>query len=125
MDADDQIFDRSPGADIIDRQNGFIRMEYVIDQNGYSGSINYPPRKVVGWAFETPGWPQFHACVRFDRDQPWLEDKWIVDHFETGLYVGEVKLTCKEAAPKALAKRLNKIGRRKVLRTLRRKGYPW
>jgi hypothetical protein len=105
-------------ADIIDRQNGFVRIEYLIDQ-GCGGLDQGASMKVEGFAFETPGWPEFHACVRRGRRWNWYEEEWIVDHYESGYYVSVGKLANKEDAPMALAAKLKEKGREKVHAVLR------
>ena len=97
----------------------FVKMQYLIDQSGYRPGAT---RLVRGWAFQVPGWPEFHACVRFDT--VWTSDlfnTWQVDHFETGLKCGGLKiLTCKEDAPLVLKERLEKVGKRKIAALLKR-----
>lgn len=95
----------------------FKPIKYLIDWR--------PGTKLVeGFAFETPGWPEFHACVRYgNRSGDSLFDDWIIDQFETGLAVSEAgRLKCKEDAPAALAKVLRKVGKKGVREALRKKG---
>lgn len=98
----------------------FVKLKYLIDwkQNG-----QHAPFTVEGYAFETPGWPQFHACVRrghrFVTD---LFDDWIVDHYETGMAISLPGLRNRADAPAALAKRLDEIGVEKVTAALRKYG---
>lgn len=80
--------------------------------------------EVAGFAFETPGWPEFHACVRFgNRWNDGLFDDWIIDHYETGLAISPAGyFKNKEEAPAALAALLDKVGRERVNQELRRHG---
>lgn len=77
---------------------------------------------VVGFAFQTPGWPEFHACVRRGnrRDASIQDDDgWIVDHYETGLAISPAgEFSCKEDAPAALAAHLDSVGRERVTEVL-------
>lgn len=81
-------------------------------------------KRVDGFAFETPGWPEFHACVRYgNRGDSHLFGDWIIDHYESGLGIsGCGRLTCKEDAPEVLARMLNKFGAKRVRKALRRNG---
>lgn len=91
-----------------------VPMKYLIDWSIVStgeGSM-----QVEGFAFETPGWPEFHACVRrvmFGRCSELSE--WVVDHFESGLRVRQViGLRNRDEAPMALKKVLDRIGKKRV-----------
>ena len=97
----------------------FVSIKYLIDQGGPTR----PPREVEGWAFEIPGWPEFHCCVRHDFHHPTsLFNEWIIDHFESGYHVG-VTLKCKEDAPLVMKQKLDAIGKKKVRRAIEeRKG---
>jgi len=79
------------------------------------------PKEVAGFAFEAPGWPEWHACVRYSNR--WGEEifsDWIIDHYETGLGLSCVgPLQRKEDAPAAMAKLLNSKKRETVLKRLR------
>lgn len=109
------------GAALIDRQNGFVRMDYFVDQSNATPPM--PPLRVRGWAFATPGWPEFHACISFRPQYSWSTfNEWIVEHYETGYMVSAVKVSDKEEAPGALAKYLTNYGREKVLTRLRELG---
>lgn len=101
------------GKDIIDANNGFVRLSYLIDQSGWAHS-DKTPKRVDGYAFETPGWPDFHACVRWDRYWPWSDDLWIIDHYESGRCINRVAITDKEEAPAAVAKLLSEMGAERV-----------
>lgn len=90
----------------------FIRIRYLIHQS-VTGS-----RPVVGYAFETPGWPWFHACVRFDRRDTWSRKRWIIDHFESGLALYACELKSRKDAPQAVAKLLHEMGAEKVAKSL-------
>lgn len=98
----------------------FVRIKYLIDWKQSGKNSPYP---VEGYAFETPSWPHFHACVRrgcrFTSD---LFDDWIVDHYETGMAISLPGLRNRSDAPDALAKRLDEIGVEKVTAALRRYG---
>ena len=98
----------------------FVPITYVIEYR-WEGQTT---RTVKGFAFEIPDWPEFHACVRWDRRNPWdTFDDWIVDHFESGLAISDAgKLTAKEDAPYVVRNVLEKYGRRKVWRKLRERG---
>lgn len=80
--------------------------------------------EVSGYAFETPGWPEVHACVQLGRrDSAMLFDEWIIDHFETGLAITcDKPIHTMEEAPYVLAAKLNKYGRPHVAEVLRRYG---
>jgi hypothetical protein len=75
---------------------------------------------VSGFAFETPGWPWFHACVRYgNRYGDSLFEDWVIDHYETGLAITLPKcLECKEDAPDALRRYLNTLGKKHVRKVL-------
>jgi len=92
-------------------KNGkFVRVEYFIAQR------NDPPKLVKGYAFETPDWSEFHACIRFDACEVWSNKRWIFDHYESGLALrqaGEPKY--KDEAPAMLKRFLDGKGREKVL----------
>lgn len=79
------------------------------------------PQEVEGYAFETPGWPEWHACVRQgSRYGDSIFSDWIVDHYETGLGLSVLgTLKRKEDAPAAMAQFLNGKGRETVLKRLR------
>ena len=78
---------------------------------------------VEGYAFETPGWPEFRACVRWgNRWGDEINPSWIVDHYDTGLRISLGRMTHRKEAPAALCRRLDEIGREQVHRVLRRYG---
>lgn len=89
----------------------FIKLRYLISQNNLGPR---PPKTVTGYAFETPGWAQFHACVRFDKRDTWFEKGWIVDHYESGFTVSQIEIKTRSQAPQALARFLNGKGLEKV-----------
>jgi len=103
-----------------------VPITYFIDQTGGGVWPAREPLKVKGFAFETPGWPKFHACVRFDRRPEWEHKKaWIMDHYESGLGLsGAGKVKRKEDAPNAVAKLLTMKGRREVAAALRKISLP-
>jgi hypothetical protein len=91
----------------------FKKISYLIDQSG--GFFDHTPKRVTGYAFETPGWPEFHACVRYDRRNTWSAKAWILDHFESGLALSGVgTIKNRDAAPEALAAFLSLKGEFKV-----------
>ena len=91
----------------------FKPIAYMID-------LRDGPRQVNGYAFETPGWPEWHACVRYgNRYGDDCFHDWIVDHYETGLALsGAGVLKRPEDAPKAMAKLLEEKGRDAVAKRL-------
>jgi hypothetical protein len=91
-------------------------MTYII-QYVWQGSKT---RAVQGFAFETPGWPEFHACIRHDRRSPWdAFDDWILDHYESGLAIAiNARIERKEDAPAMVAAYLATLGREKVRKAL-------
>ena len=101
----------------------FVKRAYLIDQTG-GGLWSGTAKLVEGFAFETPGWPEFHACVRFDRRDTWCEKNWILDHYESGCSLPYLGLKSKEEAPAALAKLLESKGREKVAAALAKYGLP-
>lgn len=97
-----------------------VPIQYLIDWSiSQPGESSLP---VEGFAFETPEWPEFHACVRRVTVGHVSElYAWVADHFESGLRVKQVTgLRCKEDAPAALKKELDRIGRKKVLKCIGR-----
>ena len=103
----------------------FVPIKYLIDQS--YGSGNGPSRKVKGYAFQVPGWPNFHVCVR--RGSRYFNDMnsdpWVVDHYETGLSVTSAgTFEKKEDAPAAMKKLLDSKGKTAVRKALRKRGIP-
>jgi hypothetical protein len=70
-------------------------------------------KMVHGWAFETPGWPEWHACVRWgNRYADELFNDWVIDHYETGLAISAAgHLDSREEAPAKMAALLELKGR--------------
>jgi hypothetical protein len=99
----------------------FVKISYRIDWVTRDEST---PIEVSGYAFETPGFPEFRACVRYgSRFHDGLFDDWIIDHYDTGLAVSlHEPLKRREDAPALLAKRLSEVGRDKVLKALMKYG---
>lgn len=100
----------------------FMQITYKIAR--HDGSVW---REVTGFAFETPGWPDFHACVRLGNrmksNDDSLFDNWIIDHYETGFAISLAgSFEEQEAAPPALQRLLNEIGRERVEEVLRTYG---
>lgn len=97
----------------------FVRIKYKLSHKDGTPEVE-------GFAFETPGWPEFRACVRWGSrygvDDDDIFNNWIVDHYDTGLAVSLDRLSHREDAPAALAKRLEEVGREKVLAALQRHG---
>lgn len=97
----------------------FKRIVYRIDQSAGRGTGEF--KEVVGYAFETPNWPEFHACVRQGARLDSYVDGWIVDHFESGLAISEVgTLGSITDAPEEIAALLNKMGRKRVRKAIAR-----
>lgn len=96
------------------KECAFVPIKYRIWLHTHSVEVN-------GYAFETPGWPEWHACVRLgNRWGDALFDDWIVDHYETGFALSGVGvLQRREDAPAAMAKLLNEKGRKLVRTKLR------
>lgn len=100
----------------------FVPIKYLADCRIDGASV---PRKVSGWAFQIPGWPEFHACVRFgNRFDPYgLCDHWLIDHYETGMSIIEAgNLARKEDAPEVMRKLLDAKGKDCVHKTMRNRG---
>lgn len=96
----------------------FVPVKYLID---WSTMIARDSMAVEGFAFETPGWPEFHACVRYNHCGSVFDMGWVVDHFESGLRVVQVKtLHRMEDAPAALQKVLDNFGRKRVTKAIGR-----
>lgn len=96
----------------------FIRMAYLMHMGKDA------PRPVVGYAFETPGWPAWHACVRWgNRYGDKIRPQWVIDHYETGLALSRCgHLKRKQDAPEAMRKVLEEVGREAVLKCLKEHG---
>ena len=100
----------------------FVRIRYRIHWNGGKEDA----REVEGFAFETPGFPEFRACVRMGN-RLWNEespfDRWLLDHFDTGLAVSiDADIGGPKDAPALLAAHLKKVGRKNVRKALRKQG---
>lgn len=95
------------------------RIQYWI----YWSTAPQQRRLVTGYAFKTPRWPTFHACVRQGDQWTEIKDGWTIDHFETGLSLSNAgRPKRKEEAPRMLARFLDVIGAERVAKGLERAG---
>lgn len=100
----------------------FIHIKYRIcwTDNGV-----FAPREVDGFAFEIPGWPEFHCCVRWGN-RLWensVFNDWLIDQYETGRAISEAGYPqCKEDAPEIMRKLLDSKGKDVIREVMRRSG---
>jgi hypothetical protein len=104
-----------------DASSLLLPIRYRIEWN-WQGSAS---REVSGFAFEIPGWPEFHCCVRWGNrmHEESLFNDWLIDHYESGLAVMEAgRLERKEDAPETMRKLLDSKGKDRIHKVLRAYG---